>query len=66
MNNKEKLVNYLKEIWNDKDFIVGVISNAATEENFEKIIRFIDYSKEHDEPFTSDDIVALSVVVDKL
>lgn len=41
-DSKKKLIGKLKNIWNDKDFIVGVLSDITTEENCRLILEYID------------------------
>ena len=41
MTNKDILIRELRKIRNDDDFIIGVISNAKTEENYELVLEFI-------------------------
>lgn len=57
---KRKLFDKLKEFYNDKDFVIGVISNVDTDENYQKIIDFIDGG----EGVTVESIIALSVLLD--
>lgn len=57
---KRQLFEKLRELYNDKDFVVGVISNAGTEENYRKIIDFIDAG----ESVSVESVIALSVLPD--
>lgn len=60
MENKEikrKLFDKLKEIYNDKDFVCGVISNTKTDEERQVIIDYIDKG----EDVTSDKITLLGL-----
>ena len=41
MTNKDILIRELRKIRNDDDFIIGIISNAKTEENYELVLEFI-------------------------
>ena len=41
MTNKDILIKELRKIRNDDDFIIGIISNAKTEENYELVLEFI-------------------------
>lgn len=59
-NIKRKLFDKLKEFSPDKDFVIGVISNVDTDENYQKIIEFIDKG----EGVTVESIIALSVLLD--
>lgn len=57
---KRKLFEKLKEFYPDRDFVVGVISNVDTDENYQKIIDFIDKG----EDVSVESIIALSVLLD--
>lgn len=57
---KRKLFDKLKDFYPDKDFVIGVISNVDTAENYQKIIDFIDKG----EDVTVESIIALSVLLD--
>ncbi len=39
---KKELIDKLIDIWDNKDFIVGVICNAETDDNFKKVLSFIE------------------------
>ena len=54
---KRKLFDRLKEFYNDKDFVVGVMSNATHEEDRKTIIEFID----NEEDITIEDLILLSL-----
>lgn len=38
----QTLVDKLRDIWDDEEFIVGVLSDLETEEDLERVIRYID------------------------
>lgn len=38
----QTLADKLRDIWDDKEFIVGVLSDLETEEDLERVIRYID------------------------
>lgn len=57
---KRQLFEKLREFHNDKDFVVGVMSNVDTDENYKKIIDFIDAG----ESVSVESIIALSVLLD--
>lgn len=59
-NIKRELFNKLKSFYPDKDFVVGVISNVDTDENYQKIIDFID----NGEGVSVESIIALSALLD--
>ena len=46
MNNlKKELMTELKQIWDNKDFVCGAMSNASTEENWLYMLDYIKKSK---------------------
>lgn len=57
---KRTLFDKLKEFHPDRDFVIGVISVAKTDENYQYIIDFMDKG----EDVTVDNIIALSVLLD--
>lgn len=57
---KRQLFDRLRAFYNDKDFVVGVISIAAAEENYQKILDFMDT----EEDISAESIIALSVLLD--
>lgn len=57
----EKLFHLLKEIFNDRDFVIGVMSNASHVDDREEIIRFIEKGEEA----TVENIILLSVYLDE-
>ena len=57
------LMSLLKEIDDDHDFVCGAMSNAATEEAWQKLIDFIQTAKQQGDPVSADDILALSLVL---
>lgn len=61
-NIKRKLFDKLKAIHPDKDFVLGVVSNAKTDDNYQAIIDFIDKGDE----VTVDNIIALSILLDDI
>lgn len=62
---ERKLMHALKSIYNDHDFVCGAMSNAGSAEAREKMYDFICYAKEHGNSVTSDDVLALSLVLGK-
>lgn len=62
MNNiKKDLIYELRQIWNNKDFVCGVMSNAGSEESWEKMYQYIVNAKESGEEITSDEILLMSL-----
>ena len=57
---KRKLFDKLRAFYPDKDFVLGVISNAGTDENYQQIIDFMDKG----EGVSVDSIIALSLLLD--
>lgn len=57
----EKLFRTLKNIFDDRDFVIGVMSNASHADDREEIIRFI----EKGEDVTVENIILLSVHLDE-
>lgn len=57
---KRQLFEKLREFYNDRDFVLGVMSNVDTDENYQKIIDFIDAG----ESVSVESIIALSVLLD--
>lgn len=56
---KRQLFEKLRGFYNDRDFVVGVMSNVDTEENYQRIIDFIDTG----ESVSIESIIALSVLL---
>lgn len=64
MNNlKKELMTELKQIWDNKDFVCGAMSNAATEENWLYMLDYIKESKRTGKTVNSDDILLLSLAL---
>lgn len=59
----KQLVSVLKEIRDDKHFILGIASNVTSDKSRGKIIDFIEIAKSRGDAVTPDDIVALSVIL---
>lgn len=51
----------LKKIWHDRDFVVGVMSLLASEENFQAMLDFMDSQEE----VTYDDIMDFVIFMDE-
>ncbi len=61
----KQLMDMLKEIWYDRDFVCGTMSNAPNDAAWKKMIDYIQIAKRRGEEVTSDDILALSIVLGK-
>ena len=59
---KRELFDKLKKLYPDKEFVLGVISNVDTVENYQHIIDFIDKG----ENVTVESVLALSVLLDDM
>ncbi len=59
----KELVYLLKEISDDRNFILGCMSNAPSDESWEVMIRFINKAKELGEEVTQDDVLQLSIIL---
>lgn len=57
---KRKLFDKLKAFHPDKDFVIGVMSNVDTDENYQAIIDFMD----NEEDVSVESIIAMSVLLD--
>ena len=57
------LMSLLKEIDDDHDFVCGSMSNAVTESAWKKMIDFIQTAKQQGDSISTDDILALSLVL---
>lgn len=51
----------LKKIWHDRDFVIGAMTLLGTEENFQKMLNFLD---SHEEA-TPDDIMEFVIFMDE-
>ncbi len=58
----KKLMNLLKEIYDDHDFVCGTMSNCG-EEGWEKMCEYITFARENGKIVTSDEVLALSLVL---
>lgn len=57
---KRRLFDRLRAFYNDKDFVIGVTSNVATDENCQRIMDFMDAGDD----VSAESIIALSVLLD--
>ena len=56
---KIKLIQALREIFNDKDFVLGVLCDLKSDKDIETVLAYIDCHKET----TSEDIIVLSLSI---
>ena len=59
MTTMEKLAKKLKKIYDNYDFVVGVLTNAETEENYKEMLEII----ENDAEITPRELVIISVMM---
>jgi hypothetical protein len=59
----EELKNRLVSFYDNRDFLIGVMSNVKTDEKRQKMIDFMDKAEEVGDEITSDDLILLSVVL---
>lgn len=57
---EKQLISMLKDIWNDKDFVIGIITDLETDDERQLVI---DYIKNNDGA-KPDDLVLLSLHID--
>ena len=58
---KIKLIELLREIYDNRDFVGGTMSNCGNEEAWKKMYEYITFAREHGEEVTSDEILLLSL-----
>lgn len=59
----KKLMTTLKDIYDNHDYVCGIMSNCGGDMAWEELYDIIMYAKEHNEVLTSDDILALSLTL---
>lgn len=59
----KKLADKLKQLYDNPDYICGVMSNAPGDDNWRLLLDYMDTAERLYEEVTSDDILALSVVL---
>ncbi len=57
----KKLMCLLKEIYDNPDFVCGAMSNAGSEDAWNKMLDYIHYAKENGLELSSDDLLLLSL-----
>ncbi len=62
-NTAKQLISELKKIWDDQDFILGVMSNARSEDARRKLLDYIHIAKRMGDSVTSDDMLMLSLTI---
>lgn len=58
---KTELMQQLKEIYDDHDFICGTMCNCGNEEAWKEMYDYISNAKAHNKEITSDEILLLSL-----
>lgn len=59
----ETLEAELRTVWNNDDFVLGVMTNAGAGEGRETVLAFIEKAHELGDDITSDDLLLLSVAI---
>ncbi|MBO4396451.1 MAG: ribonuclease HI [Eubacterium sp.] len=59
----KELMKLLKEIYDNHDFVCGSMSNAGGEAAWNRMKEYIQYKKQNKLEITSDEILALSLVL---
>lgn len=57
---EKKLIQVLRDIWDDKEFVLGVVTDLETDEERQAVLDFI---KSNDD-VTTEDIVLLALHID--
>lgn len=57
----KQLVKELRIIWDDRNFILGAMSNAGSKKAWEKMLDYIHMARRMGDEVTSDDILILSI-----
>ena len=60
---RSELESKLKEFYDDKDYIGGVISNSINEIGWKKILDFIRMAERNGDKIIASDILLLSVII---
>lgn len=60
-----KLEKKLRKLWDNDDYVLGIICFAKTVENWEKISQFIDMAYRMGDKITADDISSLTTILAK-
>lgn len=63
--NKEKLIQELKAIYDNKDFVVGTISALGSENAIAKMLNFIQTAKARGDELISDNLLLLALNIRK-
>ncbi len=58
---KKELVKRLKQIWDDRDFVCGAMSNAGSEKAWQVMLEYIEEAERLGRTVTSDEILLLSL-----
>lgn len=58
-----KLEKKLRKLWDNDDYVLGIICFAKTVENWEKISQFIDMAYRMGDKITADDISSLATIL---
>ena len=62
---EKQLIGILRDIWDDKDFILGVITDLETDEERQTVIDYIKENRDTASDSITDDIILLSLFIDQ-
>lgn len=57
----KKIIPKLRKLYDNDEYVQGVIISAGNDDNLRNISRFIDYADSHDEEISSDDVAFLAL-----
>ena len=57
---EKELVQKLREIWNDKEFVIGILSHVESDEECRQVIEFIDGG----DSIQSEEVVLVALDID--
>ena len=59
-NTEKKLIQVLRDIWDDKEFVLGVVTDLETDEERQAVLDYI----QSNDGVTTEDIVLLALHID--
>ena len=62
---EESLMKKLKKIWNDKNFVCGVMSGLREADKVDNMLDFLLIAERREEKYTPDQIMALTIAMRK-
>ena len=58
-----ELMEKLKKISNNREFVCGAMSNAPDDVSWKKMLDFIERAEKHGDIVTTDDIISMSILL---